>query len=65
MKESQVKHVNEAIRVAKIAIDQAQKALKMKDPVEEAETIRAAWSNLTDAGAWMWRSRFDEDGRSR
>ena len=63
MNELQVEQVEEAIRISKIGIDQAKKSLKIKDEVEQGETLREAWSNLTNAGALMWRARFNEGSR--
>lgn len=50
------------IEFAKTGIKQAKRAMELEGD-EGLEMLRASWSNLTDAGAYLWRSRTGPDGK--
>ena len=62
MTPEQIEMVEQAIEISKTAITQARKALKLSGE-EQHELLKASHSNLTDAGALVWRSRTRPDPR--
>ncbi len=62
MTPDQIELVEQGIEFAKTAIKQAKKALELEGE-EQREMLRASHSNLTDAGAYLWRSKTDPNGR--